>query len=249
MTSQTGKKKLTIKRLILVIIFLPLVLHISIISIDSLISTINPFRGEEKKQIKPIYEAIIEGIEGTRLREVYINSIKNYVYFEIEFEDKPSKDKFGRKIFTEDQIETVYKATQQLIAYLNENDWTRALYEEYKIIFNFGGRFTDSTSRVRYIDGQAAFYSIDFSAYNDITDIYMMEDVRRIRMVLGPSDTIDEERAERISRFKNLEYIIIHEYTDKELPVRFAKIINKNNPDCRIFMVSGGEHIEITVSD
>jgi len=53
MTSQTGKKKLTIKRLILVIIFLPLVLHISIISIDSLISTINPFRGEEKKQIKP----------------------------------------------------------------------------------------------------------------------------------------------------------------------------------------------------
>src|SRR5690554_3788460 len=93
MTSQTGKKKLTIKRLILVIIFLPLVLHISIISIDSLISTINPFRGEEKKQIKPIYEATIEGIEGTRLREVYINSKKNYIYFEIQFEDKPSKDR------------------------------------------------------------------------------------------------------------------------------------------------------------
>jgi hypothetical protein len=174
MTSQTGKKKLTIKRLILVIIFLPLVLHISIISIDSLISTINPFRGEEKKQIKPIYEAIIEGIEGTRLRKVYINSKENYVNFHIQFEDKPSKDKFRRKIFTEDQIKTVYKATQQLIDYLNENDWTRGLYEHYTIIFNFGDRFPDSTSRVRYIDGQAAFYSIDFSAYNDITDIYMM---------------------------------------------------------------------------
>jgi len=135
MTSQTGKKKLTIKRLILVIIFLPLVLHISIISIDSLISTINPFRGEEKKQIKPIYEAIIEGIEGTRLRKVYINSKENYVNFHIQFEDKPSKDKFRRKIFTEDQIKTVYKATQQLIAYLNENDWTRGLYEHYTIIF------------------------------------------------------------------------------------------------------------------
>lgn len=82
MTNQTRKRKLTRKRLIIIVISLLIALYILFISIDSLISTLNPFRGEGKKQAKPIYEATMEGITGTRLSRVGISSEKTVtVYF------------------------------------------------------------------------------------------------------------------------------------------------------------------------
>jgi hypothetical protein len=64
----------------------------------------------------------------------------------------------------------------------------------------------------------------------------MMEDVQVINMISFYPRPLDKEKAEKISKFKNLREIYFRESVDEEALTEFAKIMKKNNPECKIFV-------------
>lgn len=117
------------------------------------------------------------------------------------------------------------------------------MYVEHGLEFNFGEVPIGATCNIRYVDGEAVLASIGTGGIsNIITDFYMMEDARYIYIKNTLHKPIDKERAERISKFENLEMISFGNISYVEGIHEFAKIINKNNPECKI-IVKGEEFI------
>jgi len=226
----TQRKKKPINKALeaVIVVFSSIALGVLILGLFILWIT-NPYDTKEKRQVKPIYKAAMKGVPGFRLTSVYINEKDDNVVFSL----KSRKWKHSGS-FSEKELEQIYKATKQLEAYLNENDWSR-IHNEYKMQFN-PNKQNQLYTQVKYVDGQAVFYRVFSDRTNDTTDLHMMEDVQVINMISFYPRPLDKEKAEKISKFKNLREIYFRESVDEESLTEFAKIINKNNPECKIFV-------------
>ena len=189
----------------------------------------NPYDTKDKRQYKPVYKAAMRGVSGFWLTSVNINEKDDNVVFSLKSRKWEHSGSFSEK-----ELEQIYKATKQLEAYLNENDWSR-IHNEYKMQFN-PNKQNQLYTQVKYVDGQAVFYRVFSDRTNDTTDLHMMEDVQVINMISFYPRPIDKEKAEKISKFKNFREIYFRESVDEEALTEFAKIMKKNNPECKIFV-------------
>ena len=229
MINQQKKKKSKNKAIeVIIIVFSSIALGVLILGLFILWG-INPFDTKDKRQYKPVYKAAMRGVSGFWLTSVNIDEDSDSVSFRL----KPIEWKHSGS-FSEKELEQIYKATKQLEAYLNENDWSR-IHNEYKMQFN-PNKQNQLYTQVKYVDGQAVFYRVFGDITNDTTDLHMMEDVQVINMISFYPRPLDKEKAEKISRFENLREIRFWEPVNEESLTEFAKIINKNNPECKIFV-------------
>jgi hypothetical protein len=229
MINQQKKKKTKNKAIeVIIIVFSSIALGVLILGLFILWIT-NPYDTKEKRQVKPIYKAAMKGVPGFRLTSVYINEKDDNVVFSLKSRKWEHSGSFSEK-----ELEQIYKATKQLEAYLNENDWSR-IHNEYKMQFN-PNKQNQLYTQVKYVDGQAVFYRVFSDRTNDTTDLHMMEDVQVINMISFYPRPLDKEKAEKISKFKNLREIYFRESVDEEALTEFAKIMKKNNPECKIFV-------------
>jgi hypothetical protein len=226
------KKQINEAIKIIIIVCLTISISITVLGFFILKDIYNHWGTKDVMQYQRIYKAAMEGVTGFRLAGVRINNENNSVVFILKLKD------YRTSSFTEEELEKIYKATCQLREYLNENERARSLHNEYLLRFepNRPGLFN---CYVKCIEGEAVFYRIFSSLQNRITSFHMMKDVRAIHMLYGFSSTLDTEKVEKISKFENLEEIYFYESVDEESLTVFAKIINKNNPQCKIFV--GGE--------
>ena len=197
----------------------------------------NPFKTDEQIQLKPIYRATMKGVPGFRLTGVRIDKEYNSARFDLKILDGSSSSRSR-----EEEIEAIYRAVKQLEYYLNdEKDWAECLYNDYTLRFQRRGPYALDCA-VKYIDGEAVCYHIYNDAFFSITDFHIMEDVQVMSMRSFEPGPFDEEKVEKISRFENLREIRFWEPVNEESLTEFAKIINKNNPQCKIF-VEGEEFV------
>ena len=234
MINQQKKKKSKNKAIeVIIIVFSSIALGVLILGLFILWIT-NPYDTKEKRQVKPIYKAAMRGVSGFWLTSVNIDEDSDSVSFRLEpIEWKHSGD------FSEKELKKINKATKQLEAFLNKKDWSK-IHNKYKLVF-WSGKQNYIYTQVKYVDGQAVFYQVFgnqafFTITNEITDLHMMEDVRVINMRSFYPRPLDIEKAEKISKFKNLREVYFREYVDEEALTEFAKIMNKNNPECKIFV-------------
>ena len=229
MKNQQKKKKAKNKALeAIIVVFSSIALGLMILGLIVLWG-FYPFNTKDKRQFKPVYKAAMKGVPGFRLTSVYINEKDDNVVFSLKSRKWEHSGSFSEK-----ELEQIYKATKQLEAYLNENDWSR-IHNEYKMQFN-PNKQNQLYTQVKYVDGQAVFYRVFGDITNDTTDLHMMEDVQVINMISFYPRPLDKEKAEKISRFENLREIRFWEPVNEESLTEFAKIINKNNPECKIFV-------------
>ena len=234
MKNQQKKKKTKNKALeAIIVVFSSIALGLMILGLIVLWG-INPFDTKDKRIVRPIYKAAMRGVSGFWLTSVNIDEDSDSVSFRLEpIEWKHSGD------FSEKELKKINKATKQLEAFLNKKDWSK-IHNKYELNFGENNRNRLFT-QVKYVDGQAVFYQVSngqefFTITNEITDLHMMEDVRVINMRSFYPEPLDKEKAEKISKFKNLREIYFRESVNEESLTEFAKIINKNNPECKIFV-------------
>ncbi len=234
MINQQKKKKSKNKAIeVIIIVFSSIALGVLILGLFILWIT-NPYDTKEKRQVKPIYKAAMRGVSGFWLTSVNIDEDSDSVSFRLEpIEWKHSGD------FSEKELKKINKATKQLEAFLNKKDWSK-IHNKYELVF-WSGKQNYIYTQVKYVDGQAVFYQVFgsqalFTITNEITDLHMMEDVRVINMRSFYPRLLDKEKAEKISKFKNLREIYFRESVDEEALTEFAKIMKKNNPECKIFV-------------
>ncbi|HZJ98958.1 MAG TPA: hypothetical protein VFC79_03075 [Tissierellaceae bacterium] len=230
MVNQQKKRKSKNKAIeVIIVVFSSIALGVMILGLFILWIT-NPYDTKEKRQVKPIYRATMKGVPGFRLTGVTIDKEYNSVIFNLKIVDGSSSSRS-----TEEEIEAMYRAIKQLEYYLNENDWAKSLYNDYTLRFQRTRPYA-LKCKVKYIDGEAVCYDIYNDAFFSITDFHIMKDLRLIDTRSGFGKTLDKEKAENISQFENLEEIHFWEPVNEESLTEFAKIMNKNNPECKIFV-------------
>lgn len=234
MKNQQKKKKTKNKAIeVIIIVFSSIALGILIFALFISLTS-SPFDTKDKRIVRPIYKAAMRGVSGFWLTSVNIDEDSDSVSFRLKpIEWKHSGD------FSEKELKKINKATKQLEAFLNKKDWSK-IHNKYELNFGENNRNRLFT-QVKYVDGQAVFYQVSngqeyFTITNEITDLHMMEDVRVINMRSFYPRPLDKEKAEKISKFKNLREIYFRESVDEEALTEFAKIMKKNNPECKIFV-------------
>ena len=200
---------------------------------------ISPFQTDEEKQLKPVYKATKKGISGFKFENVWIEEDDNYVWFMFKL-----KNYTGSNVYTEKELETINKAVEQLVKYLNDNQDFENLYNKYRLRFQLDNTNIVLDCDIEYINNQATFTYLHSETSNMITDYYMMKDVYSIAMYRGFETVFEEENIEKLEALDNLEEIYFASGVDKERVKEFAILMKDINPDCKIFHDS--EEVVIT---
>lgn len=237
MINQQKKKKTKNKAIeVIIVVFSSIALGLMILGLIVLWG-INPFDTKEKRQVKPIYRATMKGVPGFRLTGVTIDKEYNSVRFTFRL-----RNNTGSNSFTEEELQSINRAVEQLMRFLSAGNDVDYPYSRYTLKFQIGKTPIYINCHVTYLGGETFFTYLSSETSNNITDFHMMEDVRGIKTLCIFGDYLDKEKVEEISKFEKLEEIHFSRSVDEEKLLEFAKIINKNNPQCKIF-VEGGEFV------
>ncbi len=193
---------------------------------------LSPFKTEEEKQAKPIYQAAMKGISDFRLSSVDIDSEYHRVLFFLKLKHRTT----ASEAFNEEQLLAINQSVEQLMAYLNEVDQLDDLYTGYNMIFTIGN---SDIQTICFVDLQSDQYEFNYlfnSTANVATDYHMMKKVRLIDNDRCFQTVFEYEKVSKFSDCHNLEKIIFNTSSDYGQIIEFAKAMHTVLPKCKIFI-------------
>ena len=192
---------------------------------------LSPFKTEEEKQVRPIYQAAMKEVSGFKL---------TYISFDTEFQDVcfwlELKNNTASNSFNEQQLQAINQAVEQLTEYLNESVNKDSLYTGYILKFQIGNSDIQTTCYVGIYNNRYEFLYLINGTGNYITDYHMMNTVRLIDNDGGYDLVFENENISKFSDFQNLEKISFDSSSNYERVIKFSKAMRTILPKCKIFI-------------
>ncbi len=192
---------------------------------------LSPFKTEEEKQVKPIYQGAMKGISEFKLTDVSFDTKDHNVRFWLELKKDTTSDSF-----TELQLQAINQAVEQLTEYLNGSDFIDSLYTGYILNIQIGNSDIQVICKVGYQKNRYEFISLINCTANAVTDFHMMKNVCSIYNDDSFQREFVYENVRNFSDFSNLEEISFDSSSNNERVTEFAKLMHTVLPKCKVYI-------------